>query len=109
MRKKIILIGSKGMAGHVILHYFRSLSNFEIIDIARNDGISKSSYNLDVTNFSALKEIFVKERPDVVINCIGVLNKDAEDHPDKAILLNSYLPHFVANAGIELNFKLIHI
>jgi dTDP-4-dehydrorhamnose reductase len=47
--------------------------------------------------------------PDIVINCIGILNRDAEENPDKAILLNSYFPHFLARTGKKLGFKLIHI
>jgi dTDP-4-dehydrorhamnose reductase len=47
--------------------------------------------------------------PLVVINCIGILNKEAEDHPDKAILLNSHLPHFLAQTGNAIGFKVIQI
>ncbi len=107
--KKILLIGSKGMAGHVIYHYLKENTNHKVVDIARDSDFFEPAYKLDVTQFDQLKTILAKEAPDVVINCIGVLNKDAEDNPDKAILLNSYLPHFVAKAGAELGFKLIHI
>jgi dTDP-4-dehydrorhamnose reductase len=107
--KKILVIGSKGMAGHVLYYYLKEHTNHTVIDIARDSALFEPSYKLDVTNFDQLKSILTKEAPDVVINCIGILNKDAEDNPDKAILLNSYLPHFIAKAGAELGFKLIHI
>lgn len=107
--KKILIIGSKGMAGHIIYTYFKENTSFEVIDIARGADVHMATYQLDVTNFEQLKEVFATEKPSVVINCIGVLNKDAEDHPDKAILLNSYFPHFLARSGTEYNFKLIHI
>lgn len=106
---KIIIIGSKGMAGHVIYHYFKSHSDFEVIDISRNNDFFISNYTLDVTDLNKLKTLFDKETPFAVINCIGVLNKDAEDNPDKAIFLNSYFPHFLARQGTEKKFKLIHI
>ncbi|MGZ3752514.1 MAG: dTDP-4-dehydrorhamnose reductase family protein, partial [Mucilaginibacter sp.] len=107
--KKILLIGSKGMAGHIIYYYLKENTSHTVIDIARDSNLFEPTYKLDVTDFDQLKAIFAKEAPDVVINCIGVLNKDAEENPGKAILLNSYLPHFIAKAGEELGFKLIHI
>jgi dTDP-4-dehydrorhamnose reductase len=109
MKKKILIIGSKGMAGHVIYHYFKSLPNFDVIDISRDNDFFESNYIVDVTDTNKLKAIFEEEKPNVVVNCIGVLNKDAEDNPDKAIFLNSYFPHFLAKEGTNKNFKLIHI
>jgi len=107
--KKILIIGSKGMAGHMLYTYLKEESDFEIIDIARGEDFFVPNYQIDVTNFKSLKDVLDKENPDVVINCIGVLNNDAETNPDKAILLNCYLPHFLAKAGDENKFKLIHI
>lgn len=109
MKKKILIIGSKGMAGHVIYHYFKSLSDFDVVDISRDDAFFTSSYKADATDTHALTRIFAEEKPDIVINGIGVLNKDAEDNPDKAVFLNSYFPHFLARQGTEKGFKLIHI
>ena len=109
MRKKIIIIGSKGMAGHVMYNYFKALPDFDVIDISRNDDVFASNYKIDVTNTNALKTIFDKEQPTVVVNCIGVLNQDAENNPDKAIFLNTYFPHFLAKEGTCRGFKLVHI
>jgi len=106
---KILIVGSKGMAGHIIYNYFKENSNFTIVDIARGTAFHTPTYQLDVTNFEALRHILIDEKPNFVINCIGVLNQYAENHPDNAILLNSYLPHFLAKNGNELNYKLIHI
>ena len=106
---KVLIIGSKGMAGHIVYTYFKENTDFAIIDIARGTDLHTPAYELDVTDFKKLKEVFNNEKPSVVINCIGVLNKDAEDHPDKAVLLNSYFPHFLAQSGNEFDFKLIHI
>jgi dTDP-4-dehydrorhamnose reductase len=107
--KKILIVGSKGMAGHMLYHYIKENTTFDIIDIARGAEFHTPSYQLDVTDFSNLEAMLKKEAPDYVINCIGVLNKNAEEHPDNAVLLNSYFPHFLAAKGTELGFKLIHI
>ena len=107
--KKVLIIGSRGMAGHILYAYFKENTQFNIIDIARASDSHKPTHVVDVTKFEDLKKILELEKPDVVINCIGILNKDAEDHPDKAILLNSYFPHFLAALGTSNDFKVIHI
>jgi dTDP-4-dehydrorhamnose reductase len=45
----------------------------------------------------------------VVINCIGLLNKTAEDNPEMAVWFNSYFPQLLASYGKIHQFKLIHI
>lgn len=107
--KKALIVGSKGMAGHVIYHYFKAHTSFDVVDIARTTDFHVPTHLLDVTDFAALETVLKLEKPDYVINCIGVLNQDAEKNPDKAILLNSYLPHFLARLGNDCSFKLIHI
>ena len=106
---KVLIIGSKGMAGHIIYNVLKEKTDFEITDIARGNDMHIPTYQLDVTDFSVLTEVINSERPSVVINCIGVLNKDAEERPENAILLNSYFPHFLAKLGEHGKFKLIHI
>jgi dTDP-4-dehydrorhamnose reductase len=107
--KKVLIIGSKGMAGHVIYDYLKENTNYIISDIARGVESHVPTYQVDVTDFEALTLIIENDRPDYVINCIGILNKDAEDNPDKAILLNSYFPHYLAKLGTKNKFKLIHV
>ncbi len=108
MRKKVLIIGSKGMAGHMIRQFLIERSDYSVIDVARNNSSFEPKYSLDVTNFDALKNIIDSEKPDVVINCVGVLNQDAETNPDKAILLNAYLPHMLGMHCTFIGSKLIH-
>lgn len=107
--KKVLIIGSKGMAGHVIYNYFKENTDFSVVDIARGNDGHLPTHQIDVTNFESLTHVLKAEMPDYVINCIGILNRDAEDNPEKSILLNSYFPHFLAKSGKALNFRLIHI
>lgn len=107
--RKMLIIGSKGMAGHVLYNYFKSKKEFEVIDISRNSEYFESDYYCDVSNKTALEEILKKVKPEIVINCIGILNDDAETHPDKAIFYNAWFPHFLAKQGDKYGFRLIHI
>lgn len=110
MKKKVLLIGSAGMAGQVIKNELLNYSDFiEVLDIARNSNISVPSFLLDITNFSEVENIILSGNFDYIINCVGILNKSAEENPDLAILINSYFPHFLESLTSKLNTKIIHI
>jgi dTDP-4-dehydrorhamnose reductase len=64
---------------------------------------------MDISDFLGLRNIIDLNQPDYIINCIGVLNQDAESNIDKAILLNSYLPHYLETITSQLSTRLIHI
>lgn len=108
MKKKILVIGVKGMAGHVIFKYLPQLGDYEAYGIARNIESSDYVFNLDVFNTEELKRI-IDLQFDVIINCIGILNKDAEDNPHKAIWFNSYFPHFLESLTKNTKTKVISI
>jgi dTDP-4-dehydrorhamnose reductase len=109
MVKKIIVLGANGMAGHVIAHGLNSNSAYEVVSVARSTSIINPTILMDVSDFTSLKSLIKNTNPDVIINCIGILNQTAEDSPDKAILLNSYLPHFLESETKNTNTKVIHI
>lgn len=110
MSKRIIVLGVNGMAGHLItLGLQNSMNQFEVIGIARTSSIINPDVILDVSNFNDLELFIKKSNADVIINCIGLLNKTAEENPDKAILINSYLPHFLEAITKSTKTKIIHI
>lgn len=106
--KKILVIGIKGMAGHVIFNSLPKLGNYEVYGVARNVPSTNRIFNLDVSNTVELKKIIDLDF-DVVINCIGILNKDAEDNPHKAIWFNSYFPHLLESYTKNTKTKVISI
>ncbi len=107
--KKIIIIGSKGMAGHLMYNFFKETTEFNVVDISRDAQFHTPSYQIDLSDFKSVNKAIDREMPEIVINCVGILNNNAESHPDTAILMNSYFPHFLAHTGNEMGFKLIHI
>lgn len=106
---KVAVIGCKGMAGHLIKNYLKSTGVYDIFGIAREIEPSKNLINLDVLNTSELEHVIKKNSFSIVINCIGLLNKIAEDNPEKAVWFNSYFPHYLESLGKRYSFKLIHI
>ena len=108
--KKILLLGSSGMAGQILKVELQKLTDqIELVDISRNSKISEPKINLDLRNFNELETIINRGNFDFIINCAGVLNSTAEENPDQAILINSYLPHFLVKVTSKLTTQVIHI
>jgi dTDP-4-dehydrorhamnose reductase len=103
---KILILGADGMLGHVVKLYFQE--NGHIVKVtSRFDG---GDYRFDVTKNINDFESFVDDfKPDAVINCTGLLNKIAEENKSLAVLLNSYLPHYVDEICRKNEIKFIHV
>ena len=97
------------MAGHVIKTYLENLNIYHVYGIARNINSNDNLFNLDVFDTNKLAQILNKNSFDIVVNCIGVLNKTAESNPELAIWINSYFPQLLSKFGNKYGFKLIHI
>lgn len=108
--RKILIIGSKGMAGHIIKDYL-SEKDYDVYSTFRNRnrGLSEKEFDLDVFDKEKINLILEEVKPDFVVNCVGVLNRFAEENPDTAIYVNGYIPHFLDKLSIKYNYKLIHI
>jgi dTDP-4-dehydrorhamnose reductase len=107
--KKILILGCKGMAGHMLYRNLPNLGEYDVYGAARNVGADPRIFNLDVSDVHKLEKIISENSFDVVVNCIGILNKDAEDHPEKAVWFNSYFPHLLAKITESTGTKVIHI
>lgn len=110
--KKILIIGSKGMAGHMIKNYLESRNKYEVYSTFRkkeNEILNEKEFDLDAFNTEKLREILNTVKPNFVINCIGILNQFAEENPDIAIYVNGYFPHLLDRLSKEYGYKLIHI
>jgi dTDP-4-dehydrorhamnose reductase len=107
---KLLILGSAGMAGHIIKNYLSKFpETYDIFDVARSDIFTKPTFLLDVTDFNGLKNLIFSVKPDYIINCIGILNNTAEENPDLAIIINAYLPHFLEKETKNSKCKIIHI
>lgn len=102
---RFLVLGCNGMAGHLISLYLKEQGHF-VEGVARKKSKYIKNVVGDVTDFEKLKRVVFNHNYDSVINCVGILNQFAEQKPSEAILLNSYLPHFLAditkNTGIQI-------
>lgn len=107
---KVLLLGSAGMAGHVLKKELsKHIEKIELVDVARSNEFVKPTIQMDVTNFVELGILINESKFDYIINSVGVLNKTAEENPDRSILINSYLPHFLERITAGTKSKVIHI
>ena len=66
--KKILVIGIKGMAGHVVFKSLPKLGNYEVYGVARNVASTDRVFNLDVSNTEELKKIIRQEKIKKIYN-----------------------------------------
>jgi dTDP-4-dehydrorhamnose reductase len=105
---RLLILGGKGMAGHVMAAYFMQKPQYDVIYTSR-DLSDKNSLYLDVTDFIKIEEIIESYKPDIIINCVGILNEHASDNPLLAFQVNSLLPHQLAKLIERYQGKLVHI
>ena len=105
---KYLVLGASGMAGHLITIYLKEQGE-EVEGLATKNLDYVKTHVLDATKFDELEKLIVNGNYDIIINCIGILNKAADDNKCNAILLNSYLPHFLAKITKELKTRIIHM
>ena len=109
IKKKVLLFGATGMAGHIAYYYLQSTERYELINVVYRTKLVKDSIVVDVTDKNAVTKLVEEVRPDLIINCIGVLIKGSKEHPDNAIFINAYFPHLLKKLSDKIGAKLIHI
>ena len=105
---KVLVLGGTGMAGHTISIYFREAGH-DVTAFTRSKVDYCKNINGDITNFKNLKKVIKEGQYDAIINAIGILNQGAEDKKSTAVLLNSYLPHFLSDTTIKMKTRIIHM
>lgn len=115
----VIVLGASGMLGNVMLRELNQQSNWEVFGTIRsasltsyfsNDLSSRLISGIDVENHDALLGLFAKLKPDVVVNCVGIVKQlTAAESPITAIPINSLLPHRLAVLCRIAGTRLVHI
>jgi dTDP-4-dehydrorhamnose reductase len=116
---RVLILGATGMLGSTLLRLFHGYSGIEAFGTVRLSSAQELlSHNLhaqlisgiDVENNEHLLHMMVKIRPDIVVNCIGLVKQLAESElPLVAISINSLLPHRLAKICDLFDARLIHI
>lgn len=104
----ILILGGTGMAGHTISLYFIE-KGYNVTTFSRKPFPFCNNIIGDAKDLSFLNKVIADNSYDVIINCIGILNLDAENNQYSAILLNSLLPKAIVEWTKNTKTKFIHM
>ncbi|MGD1046139.1 MAG: SDR family oxidoreductase [Bacteroidota bacterium] len=118
--KKILIFGVSGMLGHKLFFHLSENDNYDVYGTARRaydlsrwfpvELLKKIQCDVDVDNFDTIEHVLASRKPDIVINCIGLIKQlPLADDPLSAINMNAQLPHRLASICKTMDARLIHI
>jgi dTDP-4-dehydrorhamnose reductase len=118
MGNKILVLGANGMVGHTLFQRYAKSKTIEAYGTVRNKDslppyLSENKNiidNIEAFNFDAITHLLAELKPDVVINCIGIIKQlPISKDPIISVTINSLLPHKLAKECGEINARFIHI
>ena len=117
--KKILIFGSTGMLGNAMIRVLSEKADWQVFGTARSEGAnrlfkpaiaSRLNFGVDIEQHDSLIKVFAHIRPDVVINCVGLVKQLATSlDPLRVIPVNTLLPHRLAKLCELVGARLVHI
>lgn len=116
---KVLIIGATGMLGSAMIRVLSEKVNWQVFGTARSESAKRLFrpeiaerliFDVDVVQNDSLIKVFNQIRPDIVINCVGLIKQlaDSEDSL-QSITINSLLPHRLARLSDLTGARLVHI
>ena len=116
---KVMILGVTGMLGNAMFRVLSEGPGLGVYGTARSEGARRHFSNelsirlsiaVDVENYDSVVKAFAAIRPDVVVNCVGLVKQlaDAND-PFQALPINALLPHRLAALCQAIGARLVHI
>jgi dTDP-4-dehydrorhamnose reductase len=118
--KRVLILGATGALGHVMFTWLSGRAGLEVFGTVRDreqagrwfaPGLLKNCLgNVEAFNFNSLTRALATVRPEVVINCLGIVKQShlAAD-PVMSIAVNALLPHRLAAACRLAGIRLIQM
>jgi len=113
------VLGVSGMLGNAVFRLFADTPGIDVTGTARSGAVtsrfredlrSRILTGVDVEQLDSLTRTFASVRPDVVVNCIGLVKQLAEaDDPLAALPINAILPHRLARLCDVAGARLVHV
>lgn len=116
---KILILGASGMLGNAMMRVMAETGEHDVWGTARAGTVNRHFSDqlgerilagVDVENADVLSRVFAEVRPEVVVNCIGLVKQLAEaDDPLMALPINAMLPHRLARLCDLIGARLVHV
>lgn len=108
--KKVLVFGATGMAGHIVSMYLSNMKDkYTVFNVCHKNKLNENSVLCDISDIDNVNEIIQSINPNVIINCVGVLNKVAYKDIKNTVYVNTFFPRFLARIGEMKNIKIIHL
>lgn len=116
---RVLVLGATGMLGHAVFKSFGEDARYEAWGTTRGAGgsllfakarLGQIFSGIDVLDQDSLIRVLNSVRPDVLINCVGLVKQlsDAGD-PLVALPINAMLPHRLARLGGIAGMRVVHV
>jgi dTDP-4-dehydrorhamnose reductase len=116
-KSTVLILGATGMLGHTLFKILSRDKRLQVYGTTRQntakalflrENTKKLLTNVDAGNFAAIHSTLLKIKPDVVINCVGLIKQlAAADDVLQAVPINTLLPHQLASLTRQINARLI--
>jgi len=117
--KRVLVIGASGMLGNAVFRLFSQSPGYVAFGSVRSSATRRLLPDdlqanvitgVDVENIDSLIGLFRIARPNVVINCVGLVKQLAEaDDPLAVIPINALLPHRLARLCEVAEARFVHL
>ncbi|MEO7856644.1 MAG: SDR family oxidoreductase [Gemmatimonadaceae bacterium] len=116
---RVLVLGATGMLGHTVMRFLAEDTTLSVVGSARSASsarlLPESLSNrivtgVEVENVDSLNAIFAATRPDVVVNCVGLVKQlESAADPLVALPINAVFPHRLSRLCDVANARLIHV
>ena len=118
--KKVLVLGAAGMLGHTLFNSLCEAPQLDVWATVRSlqelsgrlsvERLKRVYPNLDLLQIDHVLKVLDTLRPDVVVNCVGVIKQlPAAQNPITAITINALLPHRLALLCQAVGARFIHV
>jgi len=106
---RVLVLGAAGMVGHVVTAFLEEQGSFTVVPVVHRRPFFRDAVSMDLREFALLSHFLNEHQFDAIINCAGILPRRAEEDVCSAILINSYLPHYLEHRFRDTLTRVIHI
>lgn len=116
---RVLVLGASGMLGNAMFRVLSQGAGLEVFGTARSGSVRRFFASeagqriiagVDVEIQDSLARVFAELKPQVVVNCIGLIKQLADaDDPLQALPINAMLPHRLARLCDLGGARLVHV